>query len=1210
MKLQRLQIHQLPGFTQSVTLDHLDPGIHFVSGPNASGKSSLIRALRHLLQPPRPEDPKTLSLSAVFNSDGQRLEVQRSGSAVTWTKDGEPSAAPGLPASDSLGSYFITLEDLFIPESTGERALAAALRRELHGGFDLAKLRNEDFRLHTQVGVQQRIRLQQARQRLQGIERQYEQTRLDEDRLPSLDQRIEQAGNRRKEAVILARIQDWRRAEDERQQIQTLLHQYPAEMDHLSGHERERLRELDSSLEKLEQQLRQARSLEEQANAQLLESGLSDDRPTREALMLQRDRITTLQRLQEQLAELEVALATAERKLSRIQTQLQIDPTTPAAHLMVDSETLNRIETLALAIEPLRQQQSLLQQRMAAISDTAVSEAMLARQQEVIGWLRDWLHKPAMDARKTRPLAFAAAASGSITLIGVLLAIANLAVGMILAGLGSILSLISAYVWFRMTRRDERADTDPLAEALRLAGVDPPAEWTRPAVLEHLRKQEEILREWQEQSIQQREHTRLAAELQIVEGQLHGLDTQRAGLAEAHGFDPLLPAFSLAVFLRHLQEWRLARDESEKLESRREAVRDTMRTTHAGIAAFLQRWQAHTPPWEQITAAEEMLLGLQHLQHRSELASAAQNERSRAQQELRRIGQEIRSHHAAISRLLQTAGLPETGAAARQELEQRLERLKDWRAKRQALRDTELLLQERMRQLPEDGPWRDLALHGDDAEIEQQRLQAADEGEQFDRLQTERNNILATVHQAGLDRKLEAALADTEQVHAEFADIRDSVLDASAAHFLLDDIEREYRQDHEPQLLRDARDLFMEFTHHAWDLNLSDDAESGFIAIETARNLPQPLRRLSTATRMQLLLAVRIARTQHEEKDRMVLPLFLDETLTTSDHARATAMIEALQRLTEQHDRQIVYLASGLYELDLWEQVTGHRPAHVDLGVLRGQTLAQPGMFLPEAWAVPEPVGLDAAAYASLLQVPAIDPFRKAEEVHVFYLLTDDLELMHRLLYLWRVRALGALVALLERPDAAEVLLPDPKARQNLGMRCRLISAWVDLCRVGRGKPLDRGALEQALEEKRGITNHTIEEVHALAMQHQLDARMLINALEQGSIRRFRTVQREKLREFLEEQGYLDPRPPVNAAARREKILTRYHASLGLDATGQIVDWLEASIRQDLRFMETEPEPAHVLDTGLDADPEVRLVAGRDSSHDADLDGDPNRCKV
>ena len=56
MKLRRLEINALPGIEPGFCIDNLGPGVNVVHGPNAVGKSSLSRALGHLLYPSAQRD--------------------------------------------------------------------------------------------------------------------------------------------------------------------------------------------------------------------------------------------------------------------------------------------------------------------------------------------------------------------------------------------------------------------------------------------------------------------------------------------------------------------------------------------------------------------------------------------------------------------------------------------------------------------------------------------------------------------------------------------------------------------------------------------------------------------------------------------------------------------------------------------------------------------------------------------------------------------------------------------------------------------------------------------------------------------------------------------------------------------------------------------------------------------------------------------------
>ena len=135
MHLTRLKINALPGIDSGFEFQPVATGVNIVIGPNASGKSSLVRALTHLLQP-QNGDPPALSLEAEFYKDNARWQVQRNGSQVVWTRNGETAVRPPLPAASQLGMYRLAMEYL-LAENQDDKSLAEKLQIQLSGGVAL-----------------------------------------------------------------------------------------------------------------------------------------------------------------------------------------------------------------------------------------------------------------------------------------------------------------------------------------------------------------------------------------------------------------------------------------------------------------------------------------------------------------------------------------------------------------------------------------------------------------------------------------------------------------------------------------------------------------------------------------------------------------------------------------------------------------------------------------------------------------------------------------------------------------------------------------------------------------------------------------------------------------------------------------------------------------------------------------------------------------
>ena len=353
-------------------------------------------------------------------------------------------------------------------------------------------------------------------------------------------------------------------------------------------------------------------------------------------------------------------------------------------------------------------------------------------------------------------------------------------------------------------------------------------------------------------------------------------------------------------------------------------------------------------------------------------------------------------------------------------------------------------------------------MEADDEEGLVSRLEKAGaEEREWGERQKERIQIETRLQGAGADRRLEEALAARGEARAALQQVRERALQVAAGRFLLEEVKAEHRVEHEPAVLQDARERFERFTRHGWSLELDPDA--GFIARDLEQGERRGLGELSSATRMQLLLAARMAWTRSLEQGREALPFFLDEALTTSDPERFHEIASSVASLIKQEGRQIFYLCAQPSDVHLWSRSLGESPRVIDLGRLRfdrpSETAAD-AFELPEPDTIPEPGDLSAEEYAARLGAGPIEPWEDPGRIHIFHLLRDDLPRLHRLMSGWGMRLMGPLEGLLAGPAGALAVPQEPLRREWLG-RCRAARAWVEAWREGRGRPVDRAALEQ-----------------------------------------------------------------------------------------------------------------------------------------------------
>ena len=200
--------------------------------------------------------------------------------------------------------------------------------------------------------------------------------------------------------------------------------------------------------------------------------------------------------------------------------------------------------------------------------------------------------------------------------------------------------------------------------------------------------------------------------------------------------------------------------------------------------------------------------------------------------------------------------------------------------------------------------------------------------------------------------------------------------------------------------------------------------------------------------------------------------------------------------------------------------------------------------------------GESAEDYASRLGVPRFDPRLPPGGVHLFYLLRDDLPLLHALMDVWRIVTLGQFEALLAS-DAAQSAVANEDGRQHLRQRCRTVHAWTELWRQGRGRPVDRGVLEQCS----AVSGVFIDRVATLAEQVHGDGTALLGALRAGQLPRFQSGKADEFEQWLADEGYTDDQERLPVDDRRRLTVQRLAPATEIAArdVNRVIDCLESA---------------------------------------------------
>ncbi|TVP53140.1 MAG: hypothetical protein EA349_14540 [Halomonadaceae bacterium] len=1151
MKLQRLVITHLPGLRQGVTLEHLDPGLNLVTGPNASGKSSLVRALAYLLDEDHREGQTTpqgaITLEAEFTAGKDLLRVTRTGTQRVWLRNGQPDQAPPLPAAEFLPCYWIAMNDL-MGAGGSDQAVLAQLRREMAGGFDLPALAQDPrFTIGSRHGQNQEKLLRDKDQALRSIQSQYQSLERERDQLPLLEAEIATAQQARVQADSVTRALGWLEARQRRQAVASRLETFAPGIANLQGDEPERLQHLESQQARCEKELQRAEHARDQAQAQIEQTGLGAEPPPGADMLAMRDDLEQAwQRaaaLEEKAQVLDAVLAEqqqAARALGNVPAHQEPESREPPTLPPVTPGQVDQASRLAeRLLEKQRQVESLTQEPTGQGPAQADMDAQRVMAEELRRWLRQ------LDPRRSQQLLLGAGLALGFSVLAALLALISNAVFALVPAL----SASAGAGWALWQLRGLQRVRSQARQRVGELSLAPPESWTEAGVSERLRTTEETLaqqtQEKEQAALAESHNRQRAAQRQTLEQELAILMQEQQQLAESMGFDPMATAQGVLRFAQLTE--RLTRASSQGAEIQR-----TMERWQQQQSQCLQRVQALL--LDQGLPAAEDLNTLRHqfqqLQQRLTRLQEARAEQAKATSDCNRWTQDLAETQQALTGIYQRVGL---SGGQRSELLALCEQLPAYQQAKTQLQETTAVETERqlgLDQLPELVA---LVEAGDNVTLQQQQAQFHEQARDLDRLQQERARLLARLDQAGQNQALAQARLARKQAHDELKQSWDQAMLAQAGQFLLTQVAQDHRTEHQPQVLARARERFADFTHHRYDLQLDEQGELRLW--DTVQELAQTPSKLSTGTHMQLFLAMRLAWTSVHEKAGEALPLFLDEVLTTSDPGRFGKIVQNLQTLAEKEDRQVFYLSSEPGDLTRWQQLLGGNLHHVDLYQTRfGQSgMTAEDYILPPEPTLPAPASLSAEEYALRLGVPPLDPFQGAGDVALFYLLRDDLATLYRLLGQWHTRQLGQLEALLDSPSGQQAL-GEPGQQSLLRGRCRATRVWVELWCQGRGRPVDRNALEQS----GAVSDTFINEVADRVKELNGDGAALIKALKEGGVPRFKRAKADELEEWLLTEGYLSQTAPLRESERARQTLLQLGTSARAEDIQQLLTWLES----------------------------------------------------
>ncbi len=1133
MKLRRLQINRLPGINVPFAIEPEGGKFHVVFGPNGIGKSSLCRAVEALYWADLGPNQK-ISVNAEFELDGEAWWVEREGSRVRWQHDGADSAPPNLPSSHNHNCFFLRLRDLNDPAPEGTRDVASEIRRQMSGGFDLQRIVSDEFEgIGTRPGRRERRNFDKAVQTVQQAEGEHARLQRRADDLDDLKAQLEEAESNRRRLGLVDRATGLLGRREELASYVAEIEALPESLANLTGKEDEQLESAQGELEKLNGRIATLQAELSTAEKSRLDAGLD--------ALLETTQLTAWREYSDELGRVELALQTAKTEYSSCRAELA------AALSAIGGSNVDEVELdladhgklfeFLRAAEDQRVKVDAIEARMrllASIEQPEDTQKDLENIRAAAESLRSWLRAPdpEQSQKVNRKRRFWMAAAVALVVIGVGLAVIADPRFALLTAVGAGIALPLFLLRQRQVGGNERRVAQ---DAFATCGLEEPQAWETVFVESQLRELDTQAALVDAQLTRARDRD---VERQSFNSQLEGLsegqpelDTRRQQLQDSLKLDEIPPDTDLVDFARALDHLRSARTKERNAEGK---VHE-LETRHRGLLSDLTEAlesNGETRPTDAATAKAS----LNQLADRDAQLRTAISDQQVVTDQLERTTTDRDTTLNSIAQIYSTAGLDTGDLQSLTMLLGSLDRYRELKS------DTDRLKSQNDLDLSELAKASEAELADlDELSLDRLRDELLRSAEEADDLRDDIAEINAEVNAARSGHSVQDLIAERDESLTKLHDRRSEALYAQAGRFLMDGVEQEYEQTQMPRVLERARELFSAFTHHQYELRLGSAAEAAqLIATDLQSGEGLELDQLSDGTRGQLLLAARLAFAEEVEQGR-TLPLFLDEALDQSDPVRYEAMVRSLGRIAADQGRQIFYLTSDPADVGRIQHALAEEnceaPAIIDLGLVRKNAASVSGpsaLHVDPRPPVLAPDGLSADEYGAALGVPPLDPSRGHADQHFFHVLWDDLELLHEFLTNG-IERVGQWRTVLGTP-LAEKLGSHSKSPEEISHRSDLLENFCEFWKQGRGRPIDR----DALEDSDAVSDRYFDGVAEMAEELGGDAEKLLDAIRSREDERssgFRANALEKLERYMRENGFIDDHPVLDAEELRLRAL-------------------------------------------------------------------------
>ena len=1134
MKLKRLTVNRLPGINKPFEIETAGAGFHVVYGPNGIGKSSICRAVESLYWEDRGPSQR-ISINGEFESDGEKWRGEREGARVRWQRDDENSIPPNLPPSHHHQCFFLRLRDLIDPSPDGTRDIASDIRRQMSGGFDLDRIASDlfaDMSLHR--GRRERKQFNEASDNVRKVEGRQSDLQRSADQLTVLTTKLHKAETSALRLASVDRALGLADRSKEQTDINEKVAVLPKALARLTGGEVERVEQFQVQVDEFTERGRTLQGQLSEARDVRQNSGLSTP--------IGQPELAVWREYADELRQVELELKTAKSDHVACRNELAA-ALSAIGNGNVDEAALdlaqhsNLFEFLRSSgaynaeVDAINERLRLLER----VNQLGDGQRNPEQTREAAAVLRSWLRAP-----EPETLSDKIRARRTWILLACVMAVAGVGLAVLIDPLFALFAAagtgIALPVFMLGNQRTSSRERKTRQDEFEKHGVAEPDAWDIPSVAARLHSLENESAKFDADLQRARDR---GVEQQTLINKLEGLSETKAALeagrrelTDSLNLDVTMLDAELVDVARALDLHRSARSKEQRAAGKVDSLEARHNELLTSLGGILER-HGELRPEDAATAKAR----LNNLADRNSRLVRAISDEQQATKQFEQISADQDATLNSVRQIYSEAALNEGdlhGFKALLDLLPQYLNLKDAAARLEGQIDLDRVELANVSETE--------LTERDRSSLEQLKNELSKATDEAARLRDEIAEIKNQVKEAKRSSNVQNLLTLRDVAHTKLQDRRDEVLFAKAGQFLINAVEEEYEQTQMPRVFERARDHFSVFTRHNYELHLAKEGkEPRLFATELRVGEVRELDELSDGTRAQLLLAARIAFAEEVEQGK-ILPLFFDEALDQSDPTRFAAIVRSLGRIAIDQGRQIFYLTSDPLDLHRIREALAEEDcrvvAEIDLSLVRMNAASVSGphvLQVDQRPTVPAPDGMSVEEFGAALRVPEFRPAFGHKEQHFFYVLSDELELLHDFLEHGVERA-GQWQTVSGTP-LADKLGSHSISPQQIEFRLDLLQFFCELWKQGRGRPVDRDAIEAS----KALSNRFLDDVVAIAEELNGEPEELIAALrakKDPRIRGFRQNSLDGLEQYLRVNDYLDARPILNENELRIRALS------------------------------------------------------------------------